>query len=178
MSSATPDKHMPKPIRYCWGESPLGSLVVASSLTGICYLGMADQPDTLFPSLLRKFPQAQASGDDPDLQNCLETIRSFIDRPNIQPSLGLDLSGTPFQLKVWQFLQTIPSGQTMSYSFLAQGIQAPQAVRAVASACAANPVALLVPCHRVISSNGNLSGYRWGVSRKAELLRRETELQS
>lgn len=177
MSSPPPNTHIPRPIHYCWGESPLGSLVLASSLTGICYLGMADQADTLLPALLSKFPQAQATSDDPELQNHLEAIRCFIDRPDTQPNLALDLSGTPFQLKVWQALQEIPPGQTTTYSLLAQRIQAPQAVRAVASACAANPVALLVPCHRVITSHGSLSGYRWGVSRKAELLRREAELQ-
>ena len=171
--SAVPN---PSWIHYSSSQNSLGQLLLAYSPRGVCHLSMGDQLPLLEAQLLHKHPQAQRLDAEPELQKLLEQANAFIETPSTHLDLPLDLRGTPFQLQVWQALQAIPIGTTTTYAVIAHRLEAPQAVRAVASACAANPVALGIPCHRVISSHGSLSGYRWGIERKAELLRRESAL--
>ena len=161
-------------IHYSLSHNSLGLLLLAYSQRGVCYLSMGDQLPLLESQLLNKYPQAQRLDTDTDLQKLLATTNAFIETPKTQLDLALDLRGTPFQLQVWQALKGIPIGTTTTYAVIAQRLNTPNAVRAVASACAANSIALAIPCHRVITSHGTLSGYRWGVERKAELLRRES----
>ena len=163
-------------IHYSMSNNSLGLLLLAYSQRGVCHLSMGDQAPRLESQLLHKHPQAQRMDQEPELQSLLDEANAFIETPKADLNLPLDLRGTPFQLQVWQAIKYIPAGTTTTYAVIAQRLNSPQAVRAVASACAANPVALVVPCHRVITSHGTLSGYRWGVERKAELLRRELAL--
>ena len=160
-------------IDFALRESSLGYLLLALSQRGVCTITLGDQAAPQIEHLLQKFPQAQLNNDHPLLNQYLDQVVAFVEAPQQNLQLPLDLRGTPFQQQVWQALLAIPIGNTSTYTTIASRIGAPDAVRAVASACAANPVALAIPCHRVITSNGSLSGYRWGVARKAELLRRE-----
>ena len=121
-----------------------------------------------------KFPRANLIGADADFERLVAQVVGFVEAPAIGLDLPLDLRGTAFQERVWQALQSIPVGSTASYAEIAQRIGAPKAMRAVAQACAANTLAVAIPCHRVVRSDGNLSGYRWGVERKRQLLERET----
>lgn len=165
-------------IHFGLSNNSLGLLLLAYSQRGVCHLSMGDHAPQLEAQLLHKHPQAQRLDNDPELLTLLDLANAFVETPNSNLDLPIDLRGTPFQLQVWHALQRIPIGTTTTYAVIAQRLDSPQAVRAVASACAANPVALAVPCHRVITSHGSLSGYRWGVERKAELLRRELALIS
>lgn len=176
MSSQPSAVTNPGCIHYSISKNSLGLLLLACSQRGVCHLSMGDQTSLLEAQFLYKHPQAQRLDSAPELQKLLEQTNAFIESPKTNLNLPLDLRGTPFQLQVWQAIQHIPIGTTTTYAVIAQRLNSPQAVRAVASACAANPVALVVPCHRVITSHGSLSGYRWGVERKAELLRRELAL--
>ena len=164
------------PILYGLRESSLGQVLLALSPKGVCHISLGDQSSSLEAHLLQKHPHAHPDPDHPTLNIYLKQVCAFIETPDHTLQLPLDLRGSPFQLQVWQALQNIAIGTTSTYAIMANRIDSPQAVRAVASACAANPVAIAVPCHRVITSNGDLSGYRWGVARKAELLRREAAL--
>ncbi len=155
----------PEVIRYAVGKSTLGLVLVASSENGVCAILLGDDPELLVPELHRKFPKARLSGGHADLAN----IIAFIENPK----LPLDIRGTVFQQRVWQALREIPAGSTLSYAQVAGKIGSPKSVRAVAGACAANTIAVAIPCHRVVRSDGNLSGYRWGVERKRRLLDRE-----
>lgn len=159
----------PDPI-CLWRETRLGGLCIEASPQGIRRLGFADRPG----SNHRSAPSALASGADHGrVSRWIDAIQAHLDLANPLPELPLELRGTAFQQRVWQLLRSIPPGQTMSYAEVAAGIGAATAVRAVASACAANPVALLVPCHRVLRSDGALGGYRWGLARKQALLAAE-----
>lgn len=172
----TPQNNPPNDtrIRYITATCSLDWILVAISSRGICAVALADQPETLITQLLTWFPQATLQTDDVHLQNILHTVIGHITTPDKQTNLPLDIFyGTPFQQRVWQALQTIPPGSTVNYNDIAQQIGAPKANRAVASACAANRVAILIPCHRVIRKNGKVSGYRWGVQRKTKLLEHE-----
>ncbi|MEJ1976028.1 MAG: bifunctional DNA-binding transcriptional regulator/O6-methylguanine-DNA methyltransferase Ada [Acetobacteraceae bacterium] len=160
-------------IRFAIGECSLGSILVAESAKGICAIQMGDDPDVLARDLQDRFPQAQLIGDDPAFAALVAKVVGFVEAPGIGLDLPLDLQGTVFQQRVWKALRMIPAGATASYSDIAHQIGAPRAVRAVATACAANALAVAVPCHRVIRSDGALSGYRWGVERKRALLARE-----
>lgn len=160
-------------IRFSIGECSLGFVLVASSDVGICAIALDDQQGVLLAFLAEKFPASQLQTDSVGLAEPLSQIIAKIEQPNTEVSLPLDMQGTDFQLKVWQALCEIPCGSTVSYLALAALIGLPRAVRAVAGACAANKLAVLVPCHRIIKNDGGLSGYRWGITRKAELLRRE-----
>lgn len=165
-------------------------MLVAASPRGLCAVLFGDDPQTLRAELQRCFPEAQPQKDQDERdedERCLRVVRrlsEFIASPQCRPGLvteadadlSLDLRGTPFQLRVWQALRAIPPGQTASYEQIARAIDAPTAARAVARACAANPLAVLVPCHRVVRKDGALSGYRWGVWRKEALLAREAAL--
>ena len=160
-------------IRFAIGQSSLGAILVAQSTRGVCAILLGDDPGLLLRDLQDRFPKAHLIGGDTRFEQTVARVVGFIEAPGIGLSLPLDLRGTAFQQRVWQALRDIPVGQTVSYSDVAQRIGAPTSVRAVARACAANPVALAVPCHRVLRIDGGISGYRWGVERKRALLARE-----
>lgn len=163
-------------IRFAVGECSLGAILVAQSERGICAILMGDDPDQLVRNLQDRFPRATLIGGDAGFEQLVAQVVGFIEAPGIGLDLPLDVQGTAFQQRVWQVLREIPPGHTISYTELAQRIGAPRAVRAVAQACGANPLAVVIPCHRVVRNDGGLSGYRWGVERKRALL--ETEAQA
>jgi AraC family transcriptional regulator of adaptative response/methylated-DNA-[protein]-cysteine methyltransferase len=160
-------------IRFAVGECSLGSILVARSEHGVCAILLGDDPDRLARDLQDRFPRARLIGGDPAFERLVARVVGFVEAPGLGLDLPLDVRGTAFQQRVWQALREIPAGETISYAALAGRIGAPKAVRAVAGACAANALAVAIPCHRVVRSDGALSGYRWGVRRKRELLRRE-----
>jgi AraC family transcriptional regulator of adaptative response/methylated-DNA-[protein]-cysteine methyltransferase len=160
-------------IRFAVGECSLGSILVAQSDRGICAIALGDDPDTLIRDLQDRFANAELIGGDADFERLVARVVGFIETPDIGLDLPLDVRGTAFQQRVWQALREIPVGATVSYADIARRIGAPQAVRAVAGACAANTLAVAIPCHRVVKKDGALSGYRWGVERKRALLARE-----
>jgi AraC family transcriptional regulator of adaptative response/methylated-DNA-[protein]-cysteine methyltransferase len=163
-------------IRAAFADSPFGRLLVGVTDRGVCFIGFGE-PDTMLEGdLRRRFPRARIVRDDPALAETVSAVLAFIDEPREALDLPLDLRGTAFQLRVWQALGRIPPGETRSYAELAAMIGSPHAVRAVARSCATNPVSLAVPCHRIVGSNGDLTGYRWGVPRKRALLAREKQL--
>lgn len=157
-------------IRYAIGPSALGTLLLAASEQGVCALLMGDNVVELTADLKHRFPQAQLQADHTGLADMLAKAAALIAAPAQTLDLPLDLRGTAFQRQVWRALQQIPAGETASYGDIATRIGTPAAVRAVASACGANPVAVAVPCHRVLRGDGALSGYRWGIARKKALL--------
>ncbi|WP_174875670.1 bifunctional DNA-binding transcriptional regulator/O6-methylguanine-DNA methyltransferase Ada [Vogesella oryzae] len=160
-------------IRFALAQCSLGAILVAQSARGICAIQLGDDADSLLRELQDRFPAANLIGGDSNFEQLVAQVVGFVEAPQQGLSLPLDIRGTAFQQRVWQVLQTIPPGQTLSYSEVAQRIGSPRAVRAVAQACAANALAVAIPCHRVVRTDGSLSGYRWGVARKAELLARE-----
>ena len=160
-------------IRTALADCPFGRLLVGATEHGVCFIGFAEPDEALLGDLRRRFPRATLIGDDADLAATVRAVLAFLDEPAEGLALPLDLRGTAFQVRVWEALRRIPPGETRSYAELAAMIGAPRAVRAVARSCATNPVSLAVPCHRVIGSDGDLTGYRWGVARKAALLARE-----
>jgi AraC family transcriptional regulator, regulatory protein of adaptative response / methylated-DNA-[protein]-cysteine methyltransferase len=160
-------------IRFAVGECSLGSILVARSEIGVCAILLGDDPDTLARNLQDRFPQATLIGGDADFEQLVAQVVGFVEAPGLGLQLPLDVQGTAFQRRVWQALQEIPAGSTVSYAEIAGRIGSPKAVRAVAQACAANPLAVAIPCHRVVRNDGALSGYRWGVERKRALLERE-----
>lgn len=160
-------------IRFAVAESSLGSILVAQSQRGICAILLGDDPDQLVRDLQDRFSKAELIGADGDFEQLVAQVVGFIEAPGIGLNLALDVRGTVFQQRVWQALREIPVGETASYTEIAKRIGAPKAVRAVAGACAANLIAVAIPCHRVVRCDGSLSGYRWGVERKRELLLRE-----
>ncbi len=160
-------------IRFAVAECYLGWALVAATERGVCMIAFDDSPAVLRSELAARFPKAQLRADDPGLAAWVEPVLALLEAPGRHFDLPLDIQGTAFQRRVWQALQEIPLGTTATYAEVAQRIGSPTAVRAVARACAANPVAVVVPCHRVVGSDGALRGYRWGVERKRQLLRRE-----
>jgi AraC family transcriptional regulator of adaptative response/methylated-DNA-[protein]-cysteine methyltransferase len=160
-------------IRFAIGECSLGAILVARSEKGVCAIMMGEDPDALLRELQDRFRNARLIGADSDFEAIVAKVVAFVEAPGLGLDLPLDVRGTAFQQRVWRALQAIPVGATASYADIARAIGAPKAVRAVAGACAANPVALAIPCHRVVRSDGALSGYRWGVERKRVLLERE-----
>ena len=160
-------------IRFALGECSLGSILVAATGKGICAIALGDDPDTLLRNLQDRFPKAQLAGGDGDFEKLVARVVGFVEAPALGLDLPLDVRGTAFQQRVWQTLREIPVGATVSYAQVADRIAAPGSVRAVAQACAANTIAVAIPCHRVIRNDGALSGYRWGVQRKRALLDRE-----
>jgi AraC family transcriptional regulator of adaptative response/methylated-DNA-[protein]-cysteine methyltransferase len=163
-------------IRFAIGETSLGALLVACSDRGVCAILLGDDPEALLQDLQDRFPRANLIGGDDAFEQMVAQVIALVEQPERSLSLPLDLQGTAFQRRVWQALREIPPGETATYAEIARRIGAPGAHRAVAGACAANPVAIAVPCHRVLRSDGNLSGYRWGVDRKRALLARERKL--
>ena len=160
-------------IRFALGECSLGSILVAQSARGVCAISLGDDPEALLRELQDRFPAATLIGGDADFEVLVAQVVGLVEAPGTGAELPLDLRGTAFQQRVWQALREIPAGQTVSYAELARRIGAPAAVRAVAGACAANTLAVAIPCHRVVRSDGGLAGYRWGVARKRALLERE-----
>ena len=160
-------------IRFAIGECSLGAILVAHSGRGVCAIALGDDPERLARELQDRFPQARLIGGDADFERLVAQVVGFVELPALGLSLPLDVRGTAFQQRVWQALREVPAGKTVSYADVAQRIGAPKAVRAVAQACAANPLAVAIPCHRVVRHDGALSGYRWGVERKRALLERE-----
>jgi AraC family transcriptional regulator of adaptative response/methylated-DNA-[protein]-cysteine methyltransferase len=161
-------------IRFAIGECSLGSILVAQSDRGVCAILLGDDPDELARDLQDKFPQANLIGGDRDFEQLVARVVGFIEAPALGLDLPLDVRGTAFQQRVWQALREIPAGSTTTYTDIAMRIGAPKAIRAVAQACAANTLAVAIPCHRVIRRDGETSGYRWGAERKRALLKRES----
>ncbi|WP_183480421.1 methylated-DNA--[protein]-cysteine S-methyltransferase [Komagataeibacter kakiaceti] len=180
----TPSPHRPNgpdpaTIRFATGTSSLGCVLVAMSDAGLAAITLGDDPATLRQALQARFPAARPARDEGDMAACLATVISYIDHPWTLPDetvaefLNTMPAGTTFQRQVWQALCAIPCGATVTYAELAARVGRPGAARAVAGACAANMLAVVIPCHRVIRGDGSLSGYRWGAARKRLLLERE-----
>jgi AraC family transcriptional regulator of adaptative response/methylated-DNA-[protein]-cysteine methyltransferase len=163
-------------IRYRVVRSSLGKVLVAATSRGVCAVKLGDDADALERELAEEYPHAElvrARGGDDEFGTWVDAIVCYVDRDGDSPLLPVDVQATAFQWRVWRALQTIPRGETRTYTEVAEAIGRPHAVRAVASACANNRVALVIPCHRVVRSDGTLSGYRWGPERKRKLLARE-----
>lgn len=160
-------------IRFAVGQCSLGAILVAATARGVCAIQFGDDPAALVQELQDRFPKARLEGGDAGFERLVAQVVSLVETPAHGLDLPLDVRGTAFQERVWQALRTIPAGSTASYAEIAGRIGSPRAVRAVAGACAANPVAVAIPCHRVVRTDGALSGYRWGVERKRALLARE-----
>ncbi|MFJ5236583.1 bifunctional DNA-binding transcriptional regulator/O6-methylguanine-DNA methyltransferase Ada [Pseudomonas neuropathica] len=161
-------------IHFAVGQCSLGAILVAQSERGVCAILLGDDPHQLVCDLQDQFRNANLIGADSGFEQLIAKVVGFIEAPAIGLDLPLDVRGTAFQERVWQALREIPLGSTASYAEIAQRIGAPTSMRAVAQACGANRLAVAIPCHRVVRSDGNLSGYRWGVERKRQLLERET----
>ncbi len=162
-------------IRFAIGESSLGAILVASSEKGICAILIGDDPNALAADLQDRFPKADLIGGDQAYEKTVAAVIGHVEAPDLGWNLPLDIRGTAFQERVWRALQKIPAGSTATYSEVAAALGEPKAVRAVAGACAANKIAVAIPCHRVVRTDGSLSGYRWGVERKRALLDREAK---
>lgn len=160
-------------IRFATAECSLGLLLVAATERGVCAILMGDDPEELVHELERCFPRARLIGADATFERLVAKVVGMLEKPQASAKLPLDIRGTAFQQRVWQALRAVSAGATTTYSRVASAIGAPKAVRAVAQACAANALAVAIPCHRVVRMDGNLAGYRWGVERKRELLARE-----
>jgi len=160
-------------IRFAVGQCSLGAILVAGSARGICAISLGDDPDALVRGLQDQFPRARLIGADAEFERWVAQVVGMVETPALGLSLPLDVRGTAFQERVWRALRDIPPGTTTTYSEIAQRIGMPKSVRAVAGACAANKLAVAIPCHRVVRSDGGLSGYRWGVARKRVLIDRE-----
>jgi len=163
-------------MRFAIGECSLGSILVAASEKGVCAILLGDDPDALLRDLQDQFPHAQLLGGDEAFEQHAAKVIGFVEAPGMGLDLPLDVRGTAFQHRVWDALRRIPTGSTASYAEIAQAIGSPKSVRAAARACAANHLAVAIPCHRVVRADGSLSGYRWGVERKRALLDKEARL--
>lgn len=160
-------------IRFAIGHCSLGDILVATTEIGVCRIALGDDPDVLVSELEKEFAYADLVDGDEGFEELVARVIAYVETPAVGLDLPLDVRGTAFQLRVWRALAEIPRGTTTTYRDLARSIDQPAATRAVAHACAANPIAIAVPCHRVVRSDGSLAGYRWGVERKAALLERE-----
>lgn len=163
-------------IYFAVGQCALGAILVAQSARGVCAIFLGDDPAQLLNDLQDQFANAELIGADSRFEQLIAQVVGFVEQPALGLNLPLDVQGTAFQERVWQALREVPAGQRVSYTDIAERIGAPKAVRAVALACAANRIAVAIPCHRVVRRDGDLSGYRWGVERKRQLLERETAL--
>ncbi len=160
-------------IRFAIGQCTLGAILVAASERGVCAILLGDDADALLRELQDRFPRAALEGGDPAFDTLVAQAVGLVESPALGADLPLDIRGTAFQQRVWQALRDIPPGTTTTYTALAQRLGVPRAVRAVAGACAANALAVAIPCHRVVRRDGGLAGYRWGIERKRALLARE-----
>jgi AraC family transcriptional regulator of adaptative response/methylated-DNA-[protein]-cysteine methyltransferase len=164
-------------IHFAVGQCSLGAILVAQTEKGVCAIEIGDDPNLLVRDLQDRAPRANLIGDRDSYAALVAKVVGFIDDPKLGLDLPLDLQGTAFQKRVWNALRQVPPGSTVTYSELAKRIGMPKAVRAVARACGANRIAVAIPCHRVIRTDGSLSGYRWGVERKSALVQREALAQ-
>jgi AraC family transcriptional regulator of adaptative response/methylated-DNA-[protein]-cysteine methyltransferase len=162
-------------IHFAIAQSSLGAISVARTPKGVCAIALHDDAGVLVRELQQCFPKAELIDGDAAFEKLVAQVVGFVEDPSLGLELPLDVRGTAFQQRVWQALRKIPLGTTATYSEIAQRIGAPQSVRAVAGACAANKIAVAIPCHRVVRSDGSLSGYRWGVERKRALQEREAK---
>ncbi|MED5621264.1 bifunctional DNA-binding transcriptional regulator/O6-methylguanine-DNA methyltransferase Ada [Ideonella sp. BN130291] len=162
-------------LKFAVGQCSLGAILVAATARGICAILLGDEPEALVRELQDRFPKAELAGADAGFERWVARVIGLVEAPSLGLELPLDVRGTAFQQRVWQALRDIPPGSTASYAEIAQRIGQPASVRAVAQACAANPLAVAIPCHRVVRRDGALSGYRWGVERKRTLLEREAQ---
>jgi len=162
-------------MRFAVGTCSLGAILVAASEKGITAILLGDDPEALVHNLEDRFPQAKLIGGDRDFEDTMAKVVGLVEAPQVEFDLPLDVRGTAFQHRVWEALRQIPAGTTATYTEIAQRIGMPKAVRAVAAACAANRIAIAIPCHRVVRNDGSLSGYRWGVERKRTLIAREAK---
>jgi len=160
-------------IRFALDTCSLGVILIAASARGVCAIMLGDDPDTLVGDLHARFADARPVVDDAEFEHLFLQVISLVESPGSNMALPIDPQGSAFQKRVWEALRQIPAGITLSYAELADRIGAPGSARAVAGACAANPLAVAIPCHRVVRSDGSLSGYRWGIERKRALLHRE-----
>jgi AraC family transcriptional regulator of adaptative response/methylated-DNA-[protein]-cysteine methyltransferase len=160
-------------IRFAVGEASLGAVLVAATDKGVCAILLGDDPEALLRDLQDRFPKAELQGGEAEFERMVARVVGLVEAPGQRLDLPLDIRGTAFQQKVWAALTAIPAGKTATYTEIARAIGQPRAVRAVAQACGANPLAIAIPCHRVVRSDGDLSGYRWGVERKRKLINRE-----
>ena len=160
-------------IAFAIAQCSLGALLVARSQRGLCAIALGDDPDVLLRELQDRFPRAELVGGDAAFEQLVAQVVGLVEAPRLGLDLPLDIRGTAFQQRVWDALRKVPAGETVSYAEIAARIGSPRAVRAVAQACAANVLAVAIPCHRVVRSDGGVSGYRWGVARKQALLARE-----
>jgi AraC family transcriptional regulator of adaptative response/methylated-DNA-[protein]-cysteine methyltransferase len=161
-------------IRFATAACSLGLALVAESARGVCAILLGDEPEALHEDLRRRFPRARLVAGDGSFAATVARVVACVETPRLGLDLPLDVRGTAFQHRVWRALREIPPGMTATYAEIARRIGTPKAVRAVAGACAANPLAVAIPCHRVIRNDGALAGYRWGIARKRELLGRES----
>jgi AraC family transcriptional regulator, regulatory protein of adaptative response / methylated-DNA-[protein]-cysteine methyltransferase len=160
-------------IRFAVGECSLGSILVAATDKGVCAISLGDEPQVLVRALQDRFPRATLIGGDKGFEQLVAKVVGFVEAPALGLDLPLDVRGTAFQQRVWKALREIPVGATTTYTDIAKRIGVPEAVRAVGAACGANTIAVAIPCHRVVRTDGGLAGYRWGVERKRALLARE-----
>jgi len=160
-------------VSYAIGECDLGQVLVARSIKGVCAILLDSNRDELEADLAARFPQAALVANDAVVHDDLAKVIRFVHKPAEGLHLALDMRGTPLQRRIWEKLRAIPVGRTVSYMELAHWVGPLTSARVVASACAANPIALAIPCHRVVRADRDLGGYRWGVERKHELIRRE-----
>lgn len=163
-------------ILFAIGECSLGSVLIASSAKGVCAMLLGDTPEIVLEDLQGRFPKAELVGNDPNYEKLIAHVIQFVDDPRYGFNLPMDIQGTAFQQRVWEALRDIPVGTTASYGEIAEKIGAPKSFRAVAQACGANNIAVAIPCHRVVRSDGGLSGYRWGVERKSVILEVERKV--
>jgi AraC family transcriptional regulator of adaptative response/methylated-DNA-[protein]-cysteine methyltransferase len=161
-------------IRFAVCETSLGPTLIAATAKGVCMIAFDDDPEKLVRDLEDRFPKARLIGADAAFERLVAQVVGLVEAPARAIDLPLDVRGTAFQQKVWQALRKIPAGNTVSYTDIARKIGKPEAVRAVAGACAANSIAIAIPCHRVVRNTGEVSGYRWGVERKRKLLEKES----
>jgi AraC family transcriptional regulator of adaptative response/methylated-DNA-[protein]-cysteine methyltransferase len=162
-------------IKFAIGESSLGLVLIAASDKGVCAIFFGDDPDALARDLKQQFPRARLVGGEPAFEQLAAKVIGFVENPRVGLDLPLDIRGTAFQHRVWEALRRIPVGTTASYADIAKAIGAPKSVRAVARACASNRLAVAIPCHRVVGSDGSLTGYRGGIGRKRALLAKEVK---
>ena len=160
-------------IRFAIGACTLGAVLVAQTERGLCAILLGDDPEKLLRELQDAFPRAVLVGGNAEFEATVAQVIGFVESPGVGLDLPLDVRGTAFQQRVWAVLRALPAGTTASYAAIAETMGMPKAVRAVAGACAANVLAVAIPCHRVVRTDGSLSGYRWGVERKRALLERE-----
>lgn len=163
-------------ITFATGECSLGAIVVAAGAKGVCAILLGDDAEFLHRELKKQFPRARLIEGDTSFRRLMARVIAFVENPREDLDLPLDIRGTAFQHRVWEALRRIPSGATASYAEVAKAMGAPQSFRAVARACASNRIAVAIPCHRVVASDGSLSGYRGGVERKRALLAKEAKV--